>query len=132
MGTFWAWVILPIETVVSDDSAVEQEVAKIVENFIDDETSVELGLFFSCSCCKKEQEPEEVPDYAIKDSSLIISPSDTIVGDDISNCIMTYEPRFIISNSNWRQPEDPEWVSKAIDFCSQFHGHYSVLVRCAC
>ncbi|MEK8035055.1 hypothetical protein AACH06_29920 [Ideonella sp. DXS29W] len=133
---FFAILILPMGTDVTDEKSVEQAASELMRPFEmwKDEIPVESGHWDYYWCCSKEWMDESQISYSAYtgipvDQPLVVFPVEQLSVEGVTDSIVTPRGEWIRSKSTYVE-EDPPWDAKALGVCRSFPGHFGVLAYC--
>ena len=131
---FYALVILPIGTDVSDSQVIESTVAtqmKPFEMWQDDLTPGKWDYYWCCTREWLEEVGVSLLDWptALLESRYVVFPADTVTESGVTFAIVTPQPEWFRSNASY-VAQDLTWPERAIEICKQFQGHHAVVAYC--
>ncbi|HEX7989075.1 MAG TPA: hypothetical protein VF513_02860 [Stenotrophomonas sp.] len=131
---FYALVVLPMGTDVSDAHAIEAAVATQMKPFQmwqDDLSPAAWDYYWCCTRDWLEENGVDLRDWptALRDSEYLVFPADTLAESGVTSAIVTPGPEWIEDRDS-QMPATHAWNDRAIDICRQFPGHHIVVVYC--
>ncbi len=131
---FYALVVLPMGTDVSDGHAIEAAVARQMKPFQMWQDDLSPGAWDYYWCCTREWLEENAVDLrdwpgALRDSEYLVFPADTLTESGVTPAIVTPAPGWF-ENRDHHEPAAGAWNDRAIAICRQFRGHHIVVVYC--